>query len=203
MEEQGWVRSVWEGEQTQGPPRRIYELTKHGDEVLALWVKDLQEVQEQISGLVNTYRGRLERKWTNYNVIIGRHMELRTYPMTWKEKTKCQEEIEQDPWDKDLYQDAVLGTARAMTCLMMPARPLDVVSEWVGVVDEAMAGAVDEAMVGVVEGAEAFGLPLRWLAVLSPILDLWSPPMIRKRKPSFFGGRLQGWKMRWIRSRSA
>jgi DNA-binding PadR family transcriptional regulator len=58
MEEQGWVRSVWDGEETQGPPRRVYELTKHGDEMLALWVKDLQEVQDQISGLINTYRGK-------------------------------------------------------------------------------------------------------------------------------------------------
>jgi len=60
MEEQGWVRSVWEGEETQGPPRRNYELTQHGDDVLALWVKDLQEVKDQIGGLINSYRGRLE-----------------------------------------------------------------------------------------------------------------------------------------------
>jgi len=58
MEEQGWVRSVWEGEETQGPPRRVYELTPHGEEMLALWVKDLQEVQDQISGLIDNYKGR-------------------------------------------------------------------------------------------------------------------------------------------------
>jgi len=60
MDEQGWVRSVWEGEETQGPPRRVYELTKCGNEMLALWVKDLEEVKDQIDGLIDTYRRRPE-----------------------------------------------------------------------------------------------------------------------------------------------
>jgi len=59
MEEQGWVRSEWEAEDTQGPPRRIYELTKSGNEMLTLWVEDLEEVKDQISGLIESYRGRL------------------------------------------------------------------------------------------------------------------------------------------------
>ena len=60
MDEQGWVRSVWEGEETQGPPRRVYELTKRGNEMLALCVKDLEEVKDQIEGLIDTYRRRPE-----------------------------------------------------------------------------------------------------------------------------------------------
>jgi len=60
MDEQGWVRSVWEGEETQGPPRRIYELTKSGSEMLSLWVKDLEEAKFHIEGLVDKYRRNLE-----------------------------------------------------------------------------------------------------------------------------------------------
>ena len=60
MDEQGWVRSVWEGEETQGPPRRIYELTKRGSEMLALWVKDLEEAKFHIEGLLDLYRRDLE-----------------------------------------------------------------------------------------------------------------------------------------------
>ena len=60
MDEQGWVRSVWDGEETQGPPRRVYELTKRGNEMLALWVKDLEETKFHINGLVDKYRRNLE-----------------------------------------------------------------------------------------------------------------------------------------------
>ena len=56
MESRGWVHSIWEGEKTQGPPRRIYELTEHGIEMLALWVIDLGEARDRINHLLNAYR---------------------------------------------------------------------------------------------------------------------------------------------------
>lgn len=60
MEERGWVTSFWEEKQTQGPPRRIYRLTKSGDEVLGWWVQDLQDTRHMIDHLLITYRRHME-----------------------------------------------------------------------------------------------------------------------------------------------
>jgi poly-beta-hydroxybutyrate-responsive repressor len=56
MEEQGWVTSSWEEEETEGPPRRVYRLTALGDEVLALWTQDLYETRDMIDYLLGAYR---------------------------------------------------------------------------------------------------------------------------------------------------
>lgn len=55
MEEQGWVTSVWDGEQTQGPPRRVYSLTAPGDQVLQSWIEDLQETRRSLDSLIEAY----------------------------------------------------------------------------------------------------------------------------------------------------
>jgi PadR family transcriptional regulator PadR len=55
METRGWVRSSWEEEQTQGPPRRVYHLTASGHEVLGWWVQDLQETRDMIDHLLGAY----------------------------------------------------------------------------------------------------------------------------------------------------
>lgn len=55
MESRGWVHSVWEGEKTQGPPRRIYELTEHGIKMLTLWANDLEEARDRINLLLHAY----------------------------------------------------------------------------------------------------------------------------------------------------
>jgi DNA-binding PadR family transcriptional regulator len=60
MEAQGWVQSKWEGEETQGPPRRIYELTIHGVEMLTVWAKDLEESRGRIDRLLQTYKRDLD-----------------------------------------------------------------------------------------------------------------------------------------------
>ena len=60
MEAKGWVTSTWDEEQTQGPPRRVYRLTVLGDEVLARWVRDLEETREKIDHLLGTYRRHME-----------------------------------------------------------------------------------------------------------------------------------------------
>lgn len=59
MESRGWVHSIWEGEKTQGPPRRIYELTEHGIKMLTLWVIDLGEARDRINLLLNAYRRKI------------------------------------------------------------------------------------------------------------------------------------------------
>jgi PadR family transcriptional regulator PadR len=60
MEERGWVLSSWEGEQTQGPPRRVYRLTTVGHEVLGWWTQDLQETRDMIDHLLGAYRRHME-----------------------------------------------------------------------------------------------------------------------------------------------
>jgi DNA-binding PadR family transcriptional regulator len=60
MEEKGWVTSTWDDEQTQGPPRRVYRITALGDQVLALWVQDLEESRERIDYLAGVYHRHME-----------------------------------------------------------------------------------------------------------------------------------------------
>ncbi len=52
MEEAGWVSSIWDREQTQGPPRRVYTLTEEGYAALQEWKKHLQQAQGLISRLL-------------------------------------------------------------------------------------------------------------------------------------------------------
>jgi len=60
MEAQGWVTSVWDAQETQGPPRRVYRLTVMGDEVLVRYVGDLEETRTHIDKLLRTYRHHME-----------------------------------------------------------------------------------------------------------------------------------------------
>jgi DNA-binding PadR family transcriptional regulator len=55
MEQRGLIISVWDEKASQGPPRRVYRLTEAGNEVLALWVKDLQETKHHIDRLLSAY----------------------------------------------------------------------------------------------------------------------------------------------------
>jgi PadR family transcriptional regulator PadR len=60
MEAQGWVTSTWDEEQAQGPPRRVYRITALGDEVLATWVRELDETQKMLDHLVGAYHLHME-----------------------------------------------------------------------------------------------------------------------------------------------
>ena len=60
MEERGWVTSTWDEEETQGPPRRVYQITELGDQVLAQWAQDLEESKRRIDHLLNVYRLHME-----------------------------------------------------------------------------------------------------------------------------------------------
>ncbi|MDX9956195.1 MAG: helix-turn-helix transcriptional regulator, partial [Anaerolineae bacterium] len=48
MEDQGWVSSTWDDEETQGPPRRIYALTSLGRDVLRCCVAQLHDTRQVI-----------------------------------------------------------------------------------------------------------------------------------------------------------
>jgi PadR family transcriptional regulator PadR len=60
MEERGWVTSTWDEKETQGPPRRVYQITELGDQVLAQWAQDLEESKRRIDHLLNVYRLHME-----------------------------------------------------------------------------------------------------------------------------------------------
>ena len=60
MEDRGWVSSTWDEEASQGPPRRVYQITAQGDEMLALWAQDLEEARNRIDHLLETYRHHME-----------------------------------------------------------------------------------------------------------------------------------------------
>jgi DNA-binding PadR family transcriptional regulator len=56
MEELGWVSSTWDEQETQGPPRRIYQLSPRGVEVLAEWTQDLERSKSRIERFLSIYR---------------------------------------------------------------------------------------------------------------------------------------------------
>lgn len=60
MEDQGWLSSSWDMESSQGPPRRVYRLTALGDEVLAYWIRDLEQTQARLAQLLAAYRQHME-----------------------------------------------------------------------------------------------------------------------------------------------
>ncbi|MEN6300214.1 MAG: PadR family transcriptional regulator [Anaerolineaceae bacterium] len=53
LEELTWVQSIWEADQTQGPPRRTYSLTTQGEEALKFWLDELVLTRDLITNLVN------------------------------------------------------------------------------------------------------------------------------------------------------
>ena len=52
MEDLAWVQSDWDTTQTQGPPRRTYNLTQQGEEVLQNWKNELENSQTFIKLLL-------------------------------------------------------------------------------------------------------------------------------------------------------
>jgi PadR family transcriptional regulator PadR len=67
METRGWVASTWDEEETQGPPRRVYQISALGDEVLALWAQDLEESRMRINHLLDVYRSHMEEGEGEYH----------------------------------------------------------------------------------------------------------------------------------------
>lgn len=54
MEAVGWITS-YEGDESQGPQRRIYRPTEQGQHHLDLWVKDLHRAKREIELLIEAY----------------------------------------------------------------------------------------------------------------------------------------------------
>ena len=60
MEEREWITSIWDKEQTQGPPRRVYSINAAGDNILLWWIQDLLETRELIDHILATYHLHME-----------------------------------------------------------------------------------------------------------------------------------------------
>jgi DNA-binding PadR family transcriptional regulator len=54
MEEAGWVLS-YEGEESLGPQRRVYQVTEDGERYLEQWVQDLRRAKREIELLIQAY----------------------------------------------------------------------------------------------------------------------------------------------------
>ena len=53
MEEDGWVSSRW-GEESQGPKRRVYQISPEGEAHLSEWITDLRRTRIEIDALFNS-----------------------------------------------------------------------------------------------------------------------------------------------------
>ncbi len=52
LEGLNWIRSEWDTDNTQGPPRRIYSLTDQGRDAFKSWCQELETIQQIISSLL-------------------------------------------------------------------------------------------------------------------------------------------------------
>lgn len=60
MEILQWIDSQWDAEETQGPPRRIYALTDHGETALQNWLNEMGRASELIKMLSAKINGQKE-----------------------------------------------------------------------------------------------------------------------------------------------
>jgi poly-beta-hydroxybutyrate-responsive repressor len=54
MEESGFTSSHWDDD-SQGPRRRVYQITTAGENYLRSWVEDLRRTQREIEALLSAY----------------------------------------------------------------------------------------------------------------------------------------------------
>lgn len=54
MEEDGWVTSQWDTAGS-GPPRRVYQVTRQGEEYLSWWIADLRRTRDELDRFVAMY----------------------------------------------------------------------------------------------------------------------------------------------------
>lgn len=61
MEDEGFVTSVWEEKESQGPPRRVYSLTSAGDKSLRSYLEDLKSTRDRIENLIRQYENHMQK----------------------------------------------------------------------------------------------------------------------------------------------
>ncbi|PKO08975.1 MAG: PadR family transcriptional regulator [Chloroflexi bacterium HGW-Chloroflexi-2] len=52
MEDLEWIHSEWDTDNNQGPPRRLYNLTRIGDAALLTWREELVKAQDSIQEML-------------------------------------------------------------------------------------------------------------------------------------------------------
>lgn len=61
MEERGLVTSTWDTE-GGGAPRRVYQLTKKGDEYLAWWIGSLRRTRDNLDRFIHAYEAHMKQE---------------------------------------------------------------------------------------------------------------------------------------------
>jgi poly-beta-hydroxybutyrate-responsive repressor len=56
MEEMTLVCSEWSDDESQGPQRRVYQITPQGEQYLSDWINDLRRTRAEIDTLINAYQ---------------------------------------------------------------------------------------------------------------------------------------------------
>ena len=59
MEDMGWVTSYQEQESSQGPPRRVYQITEMGENMLAEYISDLESRMTNMQRIIHDYRAHM------------------------------------------------------------------------------------------------------------------------------------------------
>ena len=67
MEERELVSSTWDEEESQGPPRRVYQIAAAGDEALTAWAQELRDARARIDHLLALYDQHMEEGEGEYH----------------------------------------------------------------------------------------------------------------------------------------
>ena len=57
MEVQAWVGAEWDTESTQGPPRKVHQVTDVGLAALDAWSLEIQELRRNLESFLTLYQG--------------------------------------------------------------------------------------------------------------------------------------------------
>lgn len=60
MEEAGWVTSSQQQESSQGPPRRVYQITPQGEQVLQQYISDLEQRLVDLQKIIHDYKAHMK-----------------------------------------------------------------------------------------------------------------------------------------------
>ncbi len=58
LEAQELIQSSWDAKESQGPPRRVYEISAYGEEMLSQYADELKASRQQIERLLELYEKR-------------------------------------------------------------------------------------------------------------------------------------------------
>lgn len=59
LEADGLVTSTWDEKDSQGPPRRVYQLTEAGDQMLAQHLEELKATRQRIDAWIQAYESHM------------------------------------------------------------------------------------------------------------------------------------------------